>query len=638
MVPHRRETRTLSNRTAKIRSSSTGLGQTVHAAAPNRTLLTKLSAYFHKSYLGKWAIIGVLIGVVAGLGATVFYYMIALVTNYLLGGLTGFYPPNPAGEAQVVPRAAPDFLLIPVATAIGGLISGLIVYHFAPEAEGHGTDAAISAFHNKNGVIRKRVPVVKTLASSFTIGSGGSAGREGPTAQIAAGFGSILGDIFNLPVADRRVAVAAGIGAGIGAIFKSPFGGAILSAEILYSGGDVESETLIPSFIASPVGYAIFASFTGFTPIFGQSVHYTFTQPFNLLIYAALGVLCAGAGRLYTYVFYATKSLFDGLRIRNHFKPMIGALAAGAIGVVFPQVLGLGYGFLQFLIDGNLEAISANYLTAPLVVVLFAIVLVKILATSLTVGSGGSGGVFAPALTIGGFLGAGFWVVVNSVLPGIIPQPAPVVIIGMMALFAGVGRVPIAVILMVSEMTGTLTLLAPSMVAVVTAYYLTGPKYTIYRSQVRTRADSPAHRGEYNIPLMTRLYVMDAMTVDVIMLSPEDTLETTSKLMLERGIKGIPVVSEGRVVGIVTATDLLSVPREKFPVTKVQEVMTRTVVTAYPDESLLDALRKMTINGIGRLPVISRTDGRLVGIITRTDLVRSYDKAVSVRLGHESKP
>src|SRR5579872_2178712 len=173
--------------------------------------------------------------------------MIQLIANVVLGGITGFYPPAPAGEAAPPITANPHFLFIPISTAIGGLIAGLLVFTFAPEAEGHGTDAAIDAFHNKGGVIRRRVPIIKTIASAFTIGTGGSAGREGPTAQIAAGFGSMIGEIFGLSVRDRRIALAAGIGAGIGSIFKSPFGGAILSAEILYSGGDIEAETLIPS-------------------------------------------------------------------------------------------------------------------------------------------------------------------------------------------------------------------------------------------------------------------------------------------------------------------------------------------------------------------------------------------------------
>jgi len=474
----------------------------------DRSERRRIERFLNRSYLGKWAFIGLLIGIVAGLGATVFYFAIQLVTNLLLGGITGFYPPNPAGELPAPPSIPnPHFLWIPVSTALGGIIAGLLIFKFAPEAEGHGTDAAIDAFHNKNGVIRRRIPVVKTIASAFTIGSGGSAGREGPTAQIAAGFGSMVGELFGLSSRDRRIAVAAGIGAGIGSIFKSPFGGAILSAEILYSGPDIEAEALIPSFIAAPVGYVIFGLFTGFTPIFGSAINYNFTDPWNLAFYAILGVLCAGVGRLYTTAFYSIKNFFDKTQMPRFAKPMIGALIAGIIGIFFPEVLGLGYGYLQFAINGNFGAIQVNYLSLPIFGVLLLLVFLKIFATAFTVGSGGSGGVFAPALAIGGFLGAFFWMIVQALFPNAIPIPAPLVIVGMMALFAGVGRVPIAVILMVSEMTGNLTLLAPSMIAVVISYYLTGSKYTIYHNQVETKADSPAHRGEYNIPLMTKIFV-----------------------------------------------------------------------------------------------------------------------------------
>ena len=177
--------------------------------------------YINKNYFTKWVIIGLLIGIVAGFGATIFYLLIALVTNSFLGTITGFHPPSPAGEAASLANIAnPKYYLIPVVTMIGGLIAGVLVFTLAPEAEGHGTDAAIDAFHNKGGVIRKRIPLVKMIASAFTIGTGGSAGREGPTAQIAAGFGSILGDVFKLSASDRRIALAAGIGAGIGSIFN----------------------------------------------------------------------------------------------------------------------------------------------------------------------------------------------------------------------------------------------------------------------------------------------------------------------------------------------------------------------------------------------------------------------------------
>jgi CIC family chloride channel protein len=581
----------------------------------------------HESYVGKWVVTGLLIGIVAGLGAIVFYALIQLVTNVLLGGITGFYPPTAAGELSTSVISHPNFLLIPVSTVIGGLIAGLLVFKFAPEAEGHGTDAAIESFHQKNGKIRKRVPIIKTIASAFTIGSGGSAGREGPTALISAGFGSAISDALKLSASDRRTAVAVGIGAGIGSIFKSPFAGAILSAEILYSGGDFEVSALIPAFIASPVGYVIFGSYAGFTPIFGTSSSaFSFSNPWSIIIFAILGLLCGLIGRFYTTTFYSVKSYFNSVRLPNYFKPAIGAAFAGIIGIFFPQVIGLGYGFLQFLIDGKLNMITTNYIALPLIITLSLIVLLKIFATSLTIGSGGSGGVFAPALGIGGFIGAALWVATNSLFPGFIPLAGSMVIVGMMALFAGVGRVPIAVILMVSEMTGNLSLIAPSMVAVVIAFFVCGSKYTIYRSQVKTRADSPAHRGEYNVPLLTKIQVMDATNPHCISLAPNDTVKTAYQLMLEKHFNGLPILDSQKVVGIVALSDIMRVPREQMGSTQLADIMTKNVIVTYPDESLHDVLHKMTTNGIGRMPVVSRQTGQLLGIVTRTDVMKAYDK------------
>jgi CIC family chloride channel protein len=581
----------------------------------------------HESYVGKWVITGLLIGVVAGVGSIIFYALIQLVTSVMLGGITGFYPPTAAGELSISVISHPNFLLIPLSTVIGGLIAGLLVFKFAPEAEGHGTDTAIESFHQKNGKIRRRVPIIKTIASAFTIGSGGSAGREGPTALIAAGFGSAISDTLKLSASDRRIALAAGIGAGIGSIFKSPFGGAILSAEILYSGGDFEVSALIPAFIASPVGYVIFASYTGFTPIFGTSSSgFSFSNPWSIVIFAILGLLCGLIGRFYTTTFYSVKSYFNSVRVPKYFKPAIGAAVAGVIGVFFPQVIGLGYGFLQYLIDGKLNMITTNYVALPLIITLSLIVLLKIFATSFTVGSGGSGGVFAPALGIGGFVGAALWVATNSLFPGFIPLAGSLVIVGMMALFAGVGRVPIAVILMVSEMTGNLSLVAPSMVAVVIAFFVCGSKYTIYRSQVKTRADSPAHRGEYNVPLLTKIQVMDATNPHCIFLSPNDTVKTAYQLMLEKRFNGLPILDSQKVVGIVAMSDVLRVPREQMGSTQLADIMTKKVLVTYPDESLHDVLQKMTTHGIGRLPVVSRQTGQLLGIVTRTDVLKAYDK------------
>lgn len=588
----------------------------------------RVNQLIQQSFLGKWVIIGLSIGIVAGLGATAFYFAIQLVTNVMLVGITGFSPPNPAGEIAAIPSVNPNYLLIPVSTVLGGLIAGIIVYGFAPEAEGHGTDEAIAAFHRKEGKIRKRIPLVKAIASAFTIGSGGSGGREGPTAQIAAGFGSFVGDLFRLTTRDRRIAVAVGIGAGIGSIFKSPFGGAILSGEILYSGGDFEVEALLPGFVASPIGYVIFASFTGFSPIFGNSISYTFTEPRNLLIYAALGIICGLVGRLYTTSFYSVKKFFSNLVLPKFTRPMIGAAISGMIAIFFPQVTGLGYGYLQYLINGNLNLISPNFISLPLLGTLLIIIVAKIVATSFTVGSGGSAGVFAPSLAIGGFIGASVWVVTNMLLPGWIKIPAPVIIVGMVALFAGVGRVPIAVILMVSEMTGTLTLLVPSMVAVVVAYYITGPKYTIYRSQVRTRSESPAHLGDYNIPLLVRIHVVDAMNPNVASFDPSESVRKAYDTILDKGYRDIPIVHSGDLVGLVTMSELLEVPRESMDSVKLETVMNKNPTVAYSDESLREVFNKMTTNRIDLLPVISRESTRLLGVVSFTDAMKAYDRAI----------
>jgi CIC family chloride channel protein len=583
-----------------------------------------------QNYLGKWTAMGISIGVVAGLGALAFYYLIEFSTVFILGGITGYYPPGPAAEPGIPMTSSPNFLLIPVSTALGGLLAGLIVYKLAPEAEGHGTDEAIAAIHKKQGKIRRRVPLVKTIASVFTIGSGGSGGREGPTAQIAAGFGSMVADLFRLTTKERRIAVAVGIGAGIGSIFKTPFGSAILSAEILYSGGDLEVEALVPAFIASSVGYVVFASVTGFTPIFGSSIFYEFAEPRNLLIYALLGIACGLLGRFFTTFFYSTKKLFASLAISKYFRPMLGAAMTGLIAVFFPQVMGLGYGYLQELIDGKLELIAPNFISLPLIATLVTLIFLKIVATSLTVSSGGSAGVFAPSLAIGGFTGAAFWVAANSLAPGWIPIPAPLVIVGMMALFAGVGRAPIAVILMVSEMTGTLALMVPAMVSVVLAYYITGSKYTIYRSQVSRRSESPAHVCEYNVPLLKRLFVADAMNINIISLPPGESVQKAYQLMIEKSFRGMPIVESGVLVGIVTISDILRVPRENMGTTTLGSIMTKNMQVAHVDETLLDVLDKMILHGVGRLPVVSRNTKELVGIITRTDVMHSYGMALKL--------
>ena len=564
-------------------------------------------------YTRKWVTLSVLIGIAAGLGSIIFYWSLTTATQLLLGLAAGYIPPTATGEGATVFTGVARPWVLPILTAAGGLLSGLIVFRFAPEAEGHGTDAAINAFHNKGGFIRRRVPVVKAIASAITIGSGGSAGREGPTAQIAAGTASALADLFHLTEADRRIAVAAGIGAGIGSIFKAPLGGAILSMEVLYR-RDFEYEALLPSFIASVVGYSIFASWSGWAPVFGSGIVPPFSRAPELISYAILGVVCGLVGIGYGRSFYYLRDLFKSLGIPNWIKPAIGGLMVGLIGVFMPQVLGTSYGWLQFAINGNFMAL-------PVTVMLLVAVL-KILTTGLTIGSGGSGGVFAPGLVIGGMTGGVLWSVLH-IYPAVTPSsPSAFVIVGMMALFGGIAKVPLAVILMVSEMTMDYTLLIPSMLACSIAYFTTGENY-IYEKQVNTRAESPAHRHEYSVMLLKALKVEEAMTCNVLTIGPQSTVGEAANILKMYEVHAVPVVEGNKLVGIVAKLDAMRSIFQDRPEMSVKDVMSSELVVAYPDESLFDAMNKMIVNHISQLPVVERNNpDQLLGLLALDDVTR----------------
>ncbi len=254
-----------------------------------------------------------LVGIVAGLGAIVFYVSTRVVERYALGVVAGYYPePHPGGEPAMswLPVTTHPFypwllLLIPT---VGGLLSGVLVYTLAPEAEGHGTDSAIAAYHYHQGQIRPRVPLVKIVASALTLGSGGSGGREGPIAQIGAGFGSLLANLLHLRPADRRVLMAAGMGAGIGAIFRAPLAGTIFAAEVMYSSPEFESEVIIPAGIASVIAYCVYGAYSGWEPLFNIPKELSFNDPLRLAPYLLLAVFMALLAMLYTHSFYGIEA------------------------------------------------------------------------------------------------------------------------------------------------------------------------------------------------------------------------------------------------------------------------------------------------------------------------------------------
>ena len=600
-----------------------------------------------RKYIQRWVLLSILIGIVAGFGAFAFYLLLQIMTDFFLGYLAGFQPTPPAGEQDVpyisLPTAPFRLWVLALMPALGGLIAGLVIYSFAPEAEGHGTDAIIDAFHNKKGVIRKRVPLIKAIASAITIGSGGSAGREGPIAQIGGGFGSWLGTKLKLGERETRMMMVCGAAAGIGAMFKAPLGSALFGTEVLYK-RDFEMESLIPAIVSSVVAYAVFCSIPciGWHPIF-DTPPYTFTHPKELIFFAVLGIACTALGIFYIKVFYATRAFFKRLAIPNHLKPAIGGALVGifvlVIGYFEPQaldgILGMGYGTVQTAIDMELPL-------PELIELMLIVAIAKIFTTSLTIGSGGSGGVFAPSLVIGAMLGGLFGGISHFFFPEIITETtmSAFVVVGMAAFFAGAAKVPIAAILMISEMAGSYSLLVPLMLTSVVAYALSGG-WTIYEKQVKTRKESPAHRREFMVDLLEGIRVKDAYIEDVQTISADTTVKEALYFVERTGHIAYPVVDKvGRMVGITSLMDLEKQREEGSVYQKVSLMCTKEVLVAYPDEFLEDALHKMDIYHVGRLPVVKgrseEENKELVGIISRADIIREHCRRWSLIKGGSS--
>jgi H+/Cl- antiporter ClcA len=402
-----------------------------------------------------------LVGAASGITAVLFFLGLEAASHFTFGLLAQNPLPSPPGDRLLTfeePSGADPrrwvFFLLPV---IGGLLSGLVVYRFAPETEGHGTDAVIKAFHQDRGMIRARVPLVKGIATIFTLASGGSAGKEGPIAQMGSGLASFMATKLGMNARDRRILLLTGMAGGLGAIFRAPLGSAITAIEVLYR-EDFESDAMIPCVISSVTAYVTFVLLLGSAQIFSVPGR-PLIEPVELPGFLLLALIGVPVGRFYIGLFYGLRDrLFNRLPVPRYLLPMLGGLGVGLIGLGFPQAYGSGWGHIQKALDGEL-----------LIMTMAAVVIAKILATSMTIGSGGSGGVFGPTLFIGGMLGGAVGYGGHEVLPAFFPHPGAYVLVGMAAFFAGVASAPIGAMLMVAEMTGGYTLLPPLMLVSVVA-------------------------------------------------------------------------------------------------------------------------------------------------------------------------
>jgi CIC family chloride channel protein len=571
----------------------------------------------------RWSLLFLGIGLIAGVGAVAFDWLTQLGLRLFLDGIAGYRPPPAPGEQHLfTPSAAPFnrwiLLLLP---ALGGILSGWLVFTFAPEAEGHGTDAAIYAYHHKGGFIRSRVPLIKMVASAITLTTGGSGGREGPIAQIGAGFGSFLATRLHLSTRERRIMMAAGIGAGVGSIFRAPLAGALFAAEVLYRDPELEHEVIIPAGISSVVAYCVFCMVRGWGSLF-RSPDFTFRNPLELGPYLVLALMLVAGGALYVNSFYGVAGAFKRLKIPRALKPALGGLCTGVLGFFWPQTLSFGYGFLQ-------QALS-NELSISFMLIL---ALGKIFTTSFSIGSGGSGGVFGPSMVIGGAIGGVVGQVFHQLLPTIVPSPSAFVIVGMAGFFTSVSNTPISTIIIVSEMTGSYHLLLPSLLVCSVAYGASR-NWTIFRSQVKNRIDSPAHGGEFFVDVLQAIKVGDISDrIRRVSMIPENMpFADFKKHFSETEQHYFPVMDErGKLSRIFSINDIRSVLFAPGigNLVVMKDIGTPDIISTSPAEDLNSVLRKFTVKNIDSLPVVREDDPReLIGMLNRREVIAFYNRRV----------
>lgn len=576
-------------------------------------------------YLRRWLVLGALIGVVAGLGSAAFLGLLHAATHLILGTIGGFTPATPAGEGGI--HASSGFTrpwAIPLVVAGGMVLTAFLVHRFAPEAEGSGGDAAIDAAHHNPTGLRFRAAIVKMLAAALTIGSGGSGGREGPTAQISATFGSVLARTLNLSPADARIAVSSGIASGIGSIFRAPLGGAILGAELPYR-DDVEVQALVPSLVASVVGFTVFGTFFGFDPIFGDLGDYEFAQVRDLLFFAILGVAAGLVGRVYITVLHRLSDALGRLRLlpgdwpNRLGKPLVAGLAVGGLGLAIPGVLGTGYGEVQQVMDAE------TVLGLPLWLVI-ALPFAKILATTLTIGSGGVGGIFGPGMVVGGVTGAVVWRVLELTGLPVPDSPVPFVIVGMITCFGSIAHAPLAVMLMVAEMTGNLSLLAPAMVSVALGVLVVGDS-SIYLAQLTNRAALPANRLAFGLPMAAAVPVRSVMAPPRLVLRGDEPARAARVRLSAAGVPGAPVVAgDGQFLGVVSR-QMLAALADRGPTTPVARLVDAEA-PSLPDDATLDhAVDALASSRYGWVPVLDRSMA-IAGVLAVSDLVSGYRLAL----------
>jgi CIC family chloride channel protein len=572
-----------------------------------KTFLNLITSFRESEYTVTITL-AIFIGLLGGFGAIGFRLLIRTFQNV-------FYGSGP--DLVQIALSLPWYwkILIP---AIGGSIVGPLIFFFAREAKGHGVPEVMEAVAMRSGLIRKRVVIVKSLASALSMGSGGSVGREGPIVQIGAAIGSAFGQILRVSGNRLRNLVGCGAAAGIAATFNAPIAGAIFALEVIL--GEFGMGTFGPIVLASVMATVVSRVFLGNYPAF-TIPEYRLVSVWEIPAYLVMGALAGLVALLFTKSLYKAEDLWEDLRVPEYVKPALGGFMIGGISLLFPQILGVGYETITTALLGQLSWF-----------LLLILVFVKIAATSLTIGSGGSGGVFAPSLFIGAMFGGIYGHIVHYLFPSVTASSGAYSLVGMGAIVAGTTHAPITSILIIFELTDDYRIILPLMMTCILSALTASQlrRESIYTMKlVRRGIDVKAGR-EVNI--LKSLLVKDFMFRDVAVISEVMPLGSLLHLIKESTSSYFPVQnSKEELVGIISLRDIRHTLLEESLMGLViaKDIMNEDVITLTTDENLHDAMGKFGIKDIGQLPVVDRKNPKkVVGMLKRTDVIVAYNNAV----------
>ena len=589
--------------------------------------------------------VALIIGTIAGFGAIFIRKMIKGISHFsfqTLPNLIASVPyqisnPGPGGEEHLLSWiiATPWYLLILI-PAIGGLIVGPIIYFFAREAKGHGVPEVMQSVLLKGGEIRGRVALVKAIASSITIGTGGSVGREGPIVQIGSSIGSAVGQFFRASTTRIKTFVGCGAAAGIAAAFNAPIAGALFSVEIILQNFSFSqfSPIVISSVMATVISHNFEGNFAAF-----QVPKYTLNSSSELLLYFVLAILCALVAFIFIKVLYFTEDLWDErVKLPEYIKPLFGGLLIGAMAIVVPQVMGVGYESINNALHGKvtLAGLEKFFGGSTILIVAISLVFLKTLATSITLGSGGSGGVFAPSLFLGAMTGVFFGGLMQSLFPALKINPGAYALVAMGGLVAATTHAPITAIIIVFELTHDYNIILPLMITCIVSTIISSKlsRESIYTLKLVNRNIHIKDGAEINV--MKSIFVKDIYTTVFETIHATETFDEVVNRVISGHDPYFPVLDKkSKLIGIISIHDIKEHLYDRDMLKDLLiagDITNKNVVTATIDENcqiVLDKLSKYNLQGI---PVMdSKKKGKLLGMIWRRDILDAYNKEIERR-------